>query len=148
MANQIFGHTEHHIAFQVFVIIDEDLSNQRLGARLEAKKMQMRWAVRMAILGAQQFPHWPVRWHGVAGGLDGAEPERPVLIRIKPSPQVHVRLVGVLVLVKAGRRRMPDIDLDPLDRWPSGSVTLRFAKSSGPDVGERTMLPPFGVSGE
>jgi NADPH:quinone reductase len=119
-ANKIFGDTEHHIAFQAFVVIDEDLSDQSLVAWLEAEKMKMCRAVTVALLGTQHFPRRPVCRHGVAGRLDGAKPEPSVFISIKPPPQIHVGLPGILVLVKTGRGSLPDIDLRPLDRLTIG----------------------------
>jgi hypothetical protein len=77
--------------------------------------MQMCRAVGVAMLGAQQFPRRSMRRHWVARGLDGAEPEPPIFIRIEPPPQIHLGLLRVLVLVKAGRESLPDINLDPLE---------------------------------
>ena len=75
----------------------------------------MRRPVGMATLGAQKFAGGAVGGHGIAGGLDRAEPEPPVLLREETPAQVHVGLVGILVLVEANRRGLPHIDLDARD---------------------------------
>ena len=71
----------------------------------------------MPILRLEKPPHDGVGRDWVADHLDRAEPEPPVRISRELAAQV-IRLLRVLVLVKADRRGVPDIDLRTGDRTP------------------------------
>jgi len=70
----------------------------------------------VAALRAQQMAHWPVYRDRVASRLDGAKGDAAIGIGGETAAQVHVGLLGILLLVEAFRRGMPDIDLRPGDR--------------------------------
>ena len=46
----------------------------------------------------------------------------PGSISVKPAAQVHVWLVGILLLVQAIGRSVPDVDFDVLDGFAGGLV--------------------------
>src|SRR5258706_14928990 len=74
--------------------------------------MQMCRPVRMALLGAQQVAAGTIGRLRVAGRAYAAEEIVALDIGQKTPAQIHLRLGLVLVLVKADRRSLPDIDLN------------------------------------
>src|SRR5258707_318936 len=76
----------------------------------------MRRPVGFPMLSAQQVADRAVGRYGVARGLYGAEMKDAVLARLEAPAQVHVSLIGVLVLIQADRRGVPDIDFHRRDR--------------------------------
>src|SRR3546814_9290345 len=75
----------------------------------------------VAPLRTDQSPHRAADGYWVTRGLDGAKAHAAIGIRAEFPAQVHVRLFGILVLVVAVGRRMPDIDLG-IGNWLASFV--------------------------
>src|SRR5713101_4074486 len=73
--------------------------------------MHMRWPKVVPVLGVQESAHRTVCRYGIPCRLDASEAEFSIGVCRKLAPQVHLRLFGVLILIQADRRRVPDIDL-------------------------------------
>ena len=71
-----------------------------------------------------------------------------VLVGGELAAQVHVGLHRVLVLVEAFGRGMPDVDFGARDRLAALVLEPGIDEQRRPGVGERTIEPPFGVTGE
>src|SRR5262245_10520357 len=78
--------------------------------------MQMRRAHIVPALRAQEVAGRPVDRDGIAGGLYAAKADATLRVGEELAAQVHVGLRGVLVLVEAFGRGVPDIDLRANDR--------------------------------
>lgn len=71
----------------------------------------------------QQLAHRPVMWDGIWYRHDGMEPEHAFLITVYHSPAICLTpSVVVLHIVLAVAVRLPDIDLDPLNRLARGRL--------------------------
>jgi hypothetical protein len=67
------GDSEHDIALEVAIVVDEHLSDQGLEARFEAEEMKVGRPVGMAFLGAEQFAHGTIGRHTIGTRLDRAK---------------------------------------------------------------------------
>jgi hypothetical protein len=112
VSDQRARYPEHDIGFEVFVIINEDLGDERLVPFLESQEVDMRRPKGMSVLGAQHLTDRAVRRDWVACRLDGPKGETTGIVGGEFSAQVHVGLRVVLILIKADRRGLPDVDLD------------------------------------
>jgi hypothetical protein len=66
---------------------------------------------------SQQLAHRPVMWNGIWYRHDGMEPENAVFVAMYDGPAICLTpSVVVLHIVLAVAVRLPDIDLDALDR--------------------------------
>src|SRR3954452_24093659 len=79
-------------------------------------EVQMGRPVIVATGGADKFADRTIDGNRIAGGLDGAEMQASGLIGNKTAPQIHLGLLGILVLVEALGRRVPHVDLGASDR--------------------------------
>src|SRR6266852_619527 len=70
VSDQRARHSEHHVAFEVLVVIDKDLRDERFVPGFEAQEMDVRRAIRMPVLGAKHLANRTVGGHWIAGGLD------------------------------------------------------------------------------
>lgn len=91
----------------------------------------------------QELAHGPAHRYRVTGGLDTAEGEHSFLVAEEPAPEIPLGLLGVLVLVEAVRRRMPDVVFRARDRVSVGVDDPARENSGGPSVGERTIDSPL-----
>jgi hypothetical protein len=90
----------------------------------------------MALERGQQVADRAVDRDGVTRGLDAAEGEPAVRVGQEPAPQVPFGLLGVLVLVQADRRGVPDVHLGPGHR-PSVGVDHRAGEEERRPLGGR-----------
>ena len=99
-------------------------------------------------LRAQQVADRAIHRHRIARRLDGAEREVAVGVGGEGAAQVHVGLRGVLVLVEAFRRCVPDVDLASATRLAVAVAHPGIDEQRPPGVGERTIDAPFSICGE
>lgn len=95
-----------------------NLRDQFVQARLVKHKVQMRRPPAVPAEAVEQLADGPVVRDGVADGLDGLEPEDAVGVALHDAALAGALVVAVIVLhvvVSAGVR-LPDVDLDALDR--------------------------------
>src|SRR5262249_55681939 len=76
----------------------------------------MSGAVIVTSCRTHEVAHRSVNWDRVAGRLDAAKTEVTLRVCHKFASQIHRRLLGILLLVKPFRRRMPDVDFGARDR--------------------------------
>ena len=103
-------HAEGDVGLQVLVVVDEDLGDQRPVPGGRDDEVDMGWPVRVPVLLAQQMADRAVGRHRVAGRPHRAEPEAALAVGAEAAAQVHVGLVGILVVVEAHRRGLPGVD--------------------------------------
>src|ERR1700758_2946474 len=120
VADQRARHPEHNVAFEVLVVIDEDLRDERFVPGLEAQEVDMSRTIGVPVLGAEHLTNRAVGRYRIAGGLDRSEGEASRGVGRELPPQVHVRLCVVLVFVETDRRGLPDVDLDVCERLTRG----------------------------
>ena len=73
------------LALQVFIVVDENLSDEGPISVFEAEEVDMRRPVRMATLGAQDVAARTVGGHRISGRLDRPEVEpTPSSVRKRP----------------------------------------------------------------
>jgi hypothetical protein len=57
-------------------------------------------------------------WNGIFNRLDGFEPKHAVFVAVHHTSPIRTIAVGMLNIIVARRVRLPDINLDALDRLP------------------------------
>src|SRR3974390_1293419 len=72
--------------------------------------------VMMAPGGTHQIADRAVDRDRIAGWFHAAKPEVALRVGHELAPQIHRRLLGILLLVEAFGRGMPDVDLGAFDR--------------------------------
>src|SRR5687767_11316465 len=72
--------------------------------------MHMGWPEGVTILRGEKPSHNAVSRNRIADRLHRTEPERAVSFSDKLSPEVHIWLVWVLILVETFRRTLPYVD--------------------------------------
>ena len=104
------------VGVDVRVIRIVDLRDQNFEALFDDQGMKMSRSKGVPVLSLQKPSDHAVGWNWIANHLDGGEPESAILIRREFAAQIYVGLFGVLVLVEADWRGMPDIDFSARDR--------------------------------
>ena len=92
---------ELHVGFEMWIALHIDLRDERLESLLEDQEMQMRRAVVVPALRADEVADGAVDRDRVAGGQDAAERKAAVSLGHELATQVHVRLLFVLLLVES-----------------------------------------------
>src|SRR3712207_969274 len=98
-----------------------DLRDQHLVPWFVDERVKVRRPVRVAILCLEEPPNDSISRNGVANHFHGAEPETTVFVGRELATEVHLRLLGILVLVQAHGGGMPDVDFGAND-GVSGSI--------------------------
>ena len=97
------------------------------------------------MLDAQYLANRPIGRNRIAGRTNRAEAEPSTSIGVEDTAQIHRCLFRVLVFILPCRGRGPDMHLHTGQRYPIG---IGDPAGCGPSVLDRTMLPPFSVSGD
>src|SRR3954447_26232942 len=113
-----------------------DLRDQGFETGLMDDEGQMGRPIIVATGGADKFADRAIDRDRIAGGLDGAEMQASGLIRNKTAPQIHLGLLGILVLVESLGVRVPHVGLGASD-WPPLSVLDRDANKKPRTPGRR-----------
>lgn len=79
----------------------------------------MRRPVRMSVQRLQNLARRTIERNGIRHGSEAVEIVLSVLAGCKGASEVHLRLVGVLLLVQSVRRRVPYVDHRAFD-WLAG----------------------------
>lgn len=87
-------------------------------------KMHMRRPIRMPMQLPQQPPHRPIMRNGVWHRRNSMEPKHPLPIRSHNTPTIRPLTPRILHIIMARRVRLPDIDLNALNR-PAFRITER-----------------------
>lgn len=98
------------------------LRDERFVARRGDDKVDMRRPHRMTIEQLEQLARGPIIRDGIAGRPQTIQGVVTVGGRVEASAQVHIRLVGVLLLVEAVGRRVPDVELGAGDGLAADEV--------------------------
>ena len=109
---------EDRIGIEVPVPFREQLGDDAAKAGSGDDEMRVRRAERMPVLHPEELPHRPVGRDGIADRFQGVELVPPVAARLELPAQVHARLRGVLDVVEAVLRRLPDVEERARDRLP------------------------------
>src|SRR5579885_3003306 len=112
------GDAELHIAIELLVVIDIDLRDQRFESVFENQEVQVRRTKIVPLAGTDKVAHRTINRDRIARRLDAAKAEIPVFAGGEFAAEIHRRLLWVLLLIEAFRRRMPNVDFGSLD-WRS-----------------------------
>src|SRR4029079_4940779 len=110
-------YAELQVGLELFVIIDINLRDQSLESLLEDQKMQVRRTIIMTAGRTHEIADRTVHGYRVAGRLHASKTEMTAGVGSELSAQVHRRLLGVLLLVEALRRGVPDVDFSIGNRF-------------------------------
>ena len=94
---------ELRVGLQNGVVVAVELGGDGLVTRFVDQRMEMGRPEGMAFERGQEIAHGPVRRYRVTGRLDTAEGEDTFLVAEELPAEVPLGLLGVLVLIEAGR---------------------------------------------
>lgn len=87
-------------------------------ARLLKHEMHMRRPVRVTVQLLQQPPNRPIMRNRIRHRRNSSKPEHTLLIRAHHTPSIRLVSSRILHIIVARGIRLPDINLDILDRLP------------------------------
>src|SRR4029077_12604071 len=116
IANKGARDAELHVGFEVGIVGGVDLRNEGFEPGLMHHEVKVRRPQIVPTRRPYQFADGAVDRHRITRWFDAAELKAALTVGAEAAAQVHAGLVGVLILIKAVRGRMPDVDFGFADR--------------------------------